>query len=58
MNDWWAQIDQDSAWQQMNENEYRRHQEEIDYDEEMHKQPLSLDILKEWLKEKLGDWSN
>jgi hypothetical protein len=58
MTEWWEWIDQDDAWQQMNENEYRRHQEEIEFDEVMHKEPSLWHLVSEWLKETASDRNN
>ena len=45
------------SWQQLTEEEQRRHEEEIakDLDDEMSKEPLWWHFIEEWLKEKTGD---
>ena len=60
MSDWWTCIDQDDAWQQMNENEYRRHLEELDdaWQHVNEKEPSSWILISEWLKEKVSDRNN
>ncbi len=55
---WYMQIDQDDAWQQQNENEYRQHLEEIEFDEVMNKEPSLWTLISEWLKETVSDRNN
>ena len=42
------------SWQQLTSEEQRRHEEEIEYDEVMNKEPPWWHFIEEWLKEKVS----
>ena len=54
-NPYWEPIE-DPEWHCQNSAERQQHQEEIEYDEVMNKEPPWWHHIEEWLKEKVSGY--